>query len=64
MIKGVATWRCKCGASVKVITETDKGRINDGIRLEAACPNCGDKQIIFAHRIIATTTYKDGETAA
>ncbi len=62
MIKGVSTWRCKCGVSVKVVTETDKAQINEGIRVEAACPKCGDKQTIYAHRIIAVTTYKDDGT--
>jgi len=63
MIKGAATWRCKCGVTVKVITETDDTRINEDIRREAQCPNCGDKQIVYAHRIVSVTMYND-ETAA
>jgi len=58
MNKGVATWRCKCGVSVKVITETDRARINEDIRHEAQCPNCGDSQIVYARRILAVTMYK------
>ena len=63
MIKGVATWRCKCGVTVKVITEIDRARMNEDVRLEAQCPNCGDRQIVYAHRILAVTMYND-ETAA
>ena len=57
MIKGVATWHCKCGVTVKVLTETDRARINEDIRHEAQCPNCGDKQIVYAHRILQVTMY-------
>jgi hypothetical protein len=63
MIKGVATWRCKCGHRVKVITETDRSRIADVDRLPAACPNCGDKQIIYAHRILSVKTEDSQESA-
>ena len=55
MIGSVARWRCRCGASIKAITETDKARINDNIRLEVACPKCGDKQLVNAHHIIEVT---------
>jgi len=57
MIEGVARWNCKCGITVKVITETDPERINEDIRHEAQCPNCGDKQIVYAHRIVEVTMY-------
>jgi predicted RNA-binding Zn-ribbon protein involved in translation (DUF1610 family) len=63
MIKGASTWRCKCGVTVKVITESDSARINEDIRHEAKCPNCGDKQIVYAHRILEVTMYND-HTAA
>jgi len=56
MITGVSRWRCRCGASVKVVTETDKARINEGCRLEVGCPKCGDRQMIYAHRVIHVTT--------
>jgi hypothetical protein len=62
MINGVATWLCKCGVTVKAITETDRARINEDIRHKAQCPNCGDEQIVYAHRILKITMYND-ETA-
>jgi hypothetical protein len=55
MISSVSRWRCKCGVSIKAITETDKARIDDNVRLEVACPKCGDKQLVYAHRIIEVT---------
>jgi DNA-directed RNA polymerase subunit M/transcription elongation factor TFIIS len=56
MIKGTATGRCKCGVTVKVITETDRAKIADVKPVIAACPKCGDKQAVYAHRIISVTT--------
>jgi len=58
MISGVARWRCKCGVSIKVVTETDRARINEGVRVEVGCPACGDKQLIYAHRVIEVSTEK------
>ena len=58
MITGVARWRCKCGVSIKVVTETDKTRINENVSIEAACPKCKDRQVIYAHRIIEISTEK------
>jgi hypothetical protein len=55
MTSSVACWRCNCGVSIKAITETDKAPINDDVRLEVACPNCGHKQIVHAQRIIEVT---------
>jgi hypothetical protein len=63
MIKGFATWRCKCGVNVKVITETDRTRISEDVRHEAQCPNCGDRQIVYAHRVLEVTMYIDGTAA-
>jgi ribosomal protein S27E len=57
MITGVATWRCKCGVSVKVVTETDRANSNPD-RLIASCPNCKDEQAVYAHRIISVTVDK------
>ena len=51
MIYGVSRYRCKCGVSLQVLTETDKSRIDEAIRLEVACPKCLEKQVIYAHRI-------------
>jgi hypothetical protein len=59
MINGVASWHCKCGVTVKVITETDRTRINEDIRHEPQCPNCGDKQIVYAHRVLKVAMYID-----
>jgi hypothetical protein len=58
MISSVARWRCKCGVSIKAVTETDKLHIDDNVRIEVTCPKCGDKQPIYAHRIIEVTTEK------
>jgi hypothetical protein len=55
MITSVATWRCNCGAGIKVVTETDRGNSEELDRLKAACPNCGDPQIIYGHRIVTIT---------
>jgi len=62
-LRGVATWRCKCGVTVKVITETDRARINEDVRHEAQCPNCGDRQIVYAHRVLEVTMYNDENAA-
>ena len=59
MNKGFATWRCKCGVNVKVITETDRRRISEDVRHEAQCPNCGDRQIVYAHRVLEVTMYME-----
>jgi hypothetical protein len=58
MITEVATWRCKCGVTVKVITEADRSRIIQD-RHEAQCPNCGDKQTVYADRILEVTMHID-----
>jgi hypothetical protein len=57
MTNGIATWRCKCGVTVKVATETDADGIHDDVRVEAECPICGDKQLVHAYRIIGITAY-------
>jgi Zn finger protein HypA/HybF involved in hydrogenase expression len=58
MTTEVATWRCKCGVTVKVITEADRSRIIED-RHEAQCPNCGDAQTVYADRILEVTMYND-----
>jgi hypothetical protein len=63
MISGVARWRCKCGVSIKVVTETDGDRIDDGVRVEVTCPKCGHRQVIDAHRVRTITT-EESNTAA
>ena len=51
MISGISRYRCKCGVSIQVVSETDKARIDQGIRLEVECPECKENQVIYAHRI-------------
>jgi hypothetical protein len=55
MITSVATWRCSCGTGIKVVTETDRANSEELDRLKATCPNCGDPQIIYGHRIVTIT---------
>src|SRR5262249_11801615 len=50
MITTVSTSRCKCGLRVNVVSELK--RDNAGERLMVPCPNCGDKQAIYAERIL------------
>jgi ribosomal protein S27E len=64
MITDVSLWRCNCGVNIKVVTETDRATINEGFKLEVACPNCGDKQLVYAHRIVQVTTEKSDEASA
>jgi hypothetical protein len=52
MIITVTIWRCKCGASVKVLTEAARNQAGTVI---AACPNCGHQQLIDAQRLISVT---------
>jgi serine/threonine protein kinase len=56
MITTVATWLCKCGVRIKGVGETDGSKPTT--KAVAACPNCGDKQDIYAHRIISVTCEK------
>ena len=52
MIRRVSRYCCQCGVSMKVLTDTDIVRIEERICLEVSCPTCGQKQLIYAHRII------------
>jgi DNA-directed RNA polymerase subunit M/transcription elongation factor TFIIS len=51
MIKGTSRYLCECGVSLQVLTETDKARIAEEIRLYVSCPKCKEKQVIYAHHI-------------
>jgi len=51
-----STWRCKCGATIKVIAEFDMATVHP--TLFAACPDCGDRQMIYGDRIISVTSEK------
>jgi hypothetical protein len=55
MITNVAMWRCKCGMSVKAVTETDRLKVKEVERIDAVCPQCGDPQTLYAHRIVAVS---------
>jgi predicted RNA-binding Zn-ribbon protein involved in translation (DUF1610 family) len=55
MITNIAMWHCKCGTNVKVVTETHRANIDHRDRLFAACPKCGETQIIHGHRIVSVT---------
>jgi hypothetical protein len=57
MITSVSTWLCKCGVRVKVIGQTPKGKMS--ATQTAACPNCGDKQIVYGDTIIAISREQD-----
>jgi hypothetical protein len=54
MITSVSTWRCKCGIRIKVIGESDPA--NAGQTVKAACPKCGDEQVINAMKLVSITT--------
>ena len=47
----VSSWRCKCGTRIKVVGERD--RTQEPNRIPAACPKCGDKQVIYTDRILS-----------
>jgi len=59
MIATIATWRCKCGTLVKVSAEIDSQK-PIAVTAMASCPDCGDTQAIYAHRIVSVTGEKDG----
>jgi hypothetical protein len=58
MITNVARWRCKCGVSVKVVGQTPKNK--PAATQTAACPNCGDRQILYGETIISISVEKEG----
>jgi len=55
IMRTVSTWRCRCGTHIKVVGERD--RTKEPNRTIAACPKCGDKQLIYTDRILSV---KDG----
>jgi hypothetical protein len=46
----VSQWRCRCGASIKVVAE-DGAKRGETTRVE--CPRCGDSQIVYGVRVIS-----------
>ena len=57
MITSVSRWRCKCGVHVKVVAETAKN--TQGSTQQVACPQCGDKQIVYGMTVVSITTESD-----
>jgi hypothetical protein len=57
MIPTVSTWRCKCGASVRVTGECPKDKPTAS--QSAACPKCGYTQTIFGETILSITLEED-----
>jgi len=57
MIMSVSTWRCKCGIRIKVVGESDPAKAGETIT--AACPECGDEQVINAVKLVSITTDND-----
>jgi hypothetical protein len=53
MNTNVSTWRCKCGTRIKVLGAVDKD--HPRATVVAECPTCGDKQVIYAARILFVT---------
>jgi hypothetical protein len=58
MINTIASWKCKCGVRVKVVSETDRSRPSE--KITVSCPDCGDQQIIDTHRIVSVTAEYGG----
>jgi hypothetical protein len=58
MIMTVATWRCKCGMRIKVVAEIEKERPITATAT-ASCPDCGETQAIYAHRVVSVTSEKE-----
>jgi len=57
MITSTSTWRCKCGVRVKVVSQTPKAEPT--ATQVAACPQCGDKQMIYGKTILSTTAEEE-----
>jgi len=60
MITSVSTWRCKCGVRVKVVAEVDHD--TPTATVIAACPNCKDRQVVYARRIVEVS-HEKGDTS-
>jgi hypothetical protein len=59
MITTVSTWRCKCGARIKVVGQTPKGQPSP--TQPAACPQCGDTQMIYGTTILSISIEEDAK---
>jgi DNA-directed RNA polymerase subunit RPC12/RpoP len=60
MITTISTWRCRCGTRVKVIGQTPKDK--PSATQYAACPTCGDKQIIYGETIVSVSTEHESKS--
>jgi hypothetical protein len=58
MMTVVIIWRCKCGARLKAIGETDPNQPS-GVSV-AKCPECQETQVINCHRINSVTIEESG----
>jgi hypothetical protein len=56
MITTVSTWRCKCGAHIKVVGQAEK---NQPSTQKAQCPKCGDSQLIYCEKILSITVEEE-----
>jgi hypothetical protein len=57
MITSVSTWRCKCGAYIKVVSETPKDK--PLATHDAVCPKCGDIQLIYGYKLLSVSLEGD-----
>jgi len=53
MVEIAASWRCKCGIRVKVLSQVDPSQ-PPATRI-ASCPNCGDSQTVEGDKIVSVT---------
>jgi hypothetical protein len=58
MPKVVSGWRCKCGVSITVVSDTATEELSDPVSI--ACPKCGDVQTMDAATIISITAERAG----
>src|SRR5262249_32889772 len=53
MVEIAASWRCKCGIRVKVLSQVDPSQPT-ATRI-ASCSNCGDSQTVEGDKIVSVT---------
>ena len=56
-ITAISTWRCKCGAPLKVVGECPKDK--PSASQTAACPKCGNTQTVFGETILSIVIEED-----
>jgi len=62
MIKTVSIWRCKCGARLKAVSESQAEQ--PSATSVAACPQCGEQHVVDAAYIISVTLDVDETSPA